>query len=372
MNYSKKKNILLGVCGIGNGHINRQRLIIKELLNYNINLLVAGPENAINIFKNVYPSINMLSVYVPWISCDNLGVNFEDTLRRYNSAGMDYYKEFLEFSIKVKSYFNSEEIDLFFTDYEPNVAQLSYAMNKPLICLDQHSKFLILPDEFIGDYSINVEISRLKYFFPYAQKRYVSSFFQMSGCNQYNIEIIPPIIKNIAKKPTIPTKGLVYFSTYNDNKDDYYRVLNTLKNMSVYTFYIFSKLDFSEFYDYPNLVFKEIGDEFNEHLADSCFIISTAGHQLICEAIYLEIPMYTWPLNTYDQNFCCYMVEKYHLGKKMHAMDENEFTDFLNNIDFYKASIRQFKNENWSLKWNEVLFSKLEKEFSLIKKEDVL
>ena len=33
------KKVLIGICGIGNGHINRQKLIIDELLKYDVEIV---------------------------------------------------------------------------------------------------------------------------------------------------------------------------------------------------------------------------------------------------------------------------------------------------------------------------------------------
>ena len=43
------KKILIGICGIGNGHINRQICVIKELLNNNYEVLVATEANKIQM-----------------------------------------------------------------------------------------------------------------------------------------------------------------------------------------------------------------------------------------------------------------------------------------------------------------------------------
>ena len=35
------KKVLIGICGIGNGHVNRQICVIKKLLNQGMKILVA-------------------------------------------------------------------------------------------------------------------------------------------------------------------------------------------------------------------------------------------------------------------------------------------------------------------------------------------
>ncbi len=51
------KKILLGVCDIGNGHTNRQKCIIKELLKCNVELVLALTENSTKNFDSEFPEI---------------------------------------------------------------------------------------------------------------------------------------------------------------------------------------------------------------------------------------------------------------------------------------------------------------------------
>lgn len=362
------KRILLGVCSIGNGHVNRQRLIINCLINYDVEIVLAVTNNMHAYFKKLFPELIIISINVPWIYCNNNGIDFIKTKERYENEGEDQFKSFLNFSIEVQKSFGGYNPDLVMTDYEPNVAQFAYATNKPLICLDQHSKFLILPKKTINKYSINIEISRLLYFFPRAEKRYVSSFFNIESNNKYNIEILPPIVKNIKRSLLISiNKVLVYFSPYTDESKNYERILGLIKNYKNYEFHIYTKLEFPKYKNYTNLIFKRIGDEFDNDLYDCNFIISSAGHQLISEAIYLNIPLYIFPLNTYDQNYCCYIVNKHELGRKIVNCDKNEFDDFITNIEKYRHNMNEYKQKNWIGKWDEMLFCKLGKDFGLKK-----
>lgn len=362
------KKILLGVCSIGNGHVNRQRLIINHLLNYDVQIVLAVTDNMHAYFKDLFPELAIVSINVPWIYCDNNGINFIKTKERYENEGEDQFNRFLMFSIDVQNLFDGCNPDLVMTDYEPNVAQFAYATNKPLICLDQHSKFLILPQEMINEFSINIEISRLLYFFPRADKRYVSSFFNIESSNMYNIEVLPPIVKNIKRASLIDIKKVVvYFSPYATNPQTYEKILALIKNYKDYEFHIYTELEFPDYKSYANLMFKKIGDAFNNDLYDCSFIISSAGHQLISEAINLNIPLYLFPLNTYDQNYCCYIVDKHGLGRRIVNCDQKEFDEFIANIDKYRCNMNEYKKKNWVGNWDEILFGKLEKDFGLKK-----
>ena len=53
--------VLLGVCSVGNGHVSRQRLIIKHLLEYNIDMTMVISQNNCDLFNSQYPNIKTVS-----------------------------------------------------------------------------------------------------------------------------------------------------------------------------------------------------------------------------------------------------------------------------------------------------------------------
>lgn len=77
------------------------------------------------------------------------------------------------------------------TDYEPNVAQYAYAVNRPLICLEQQSKFLYLSEEKIEHYSItefDMFLSNIKTYI-YNMQNYKKKYWRQ-GWEQEFISIL--------------------------------------------------------------------------------------------------------------------------------------------------------------------------------------
>lgn len=354
------KRILLGICGAGYGHINRQRLIIERLINYNVILVLAVPNFRKTYFEKLFPDVKVVSYFSPWVVFNESGVDFEKTKKQYSNDKVDYYYEFLEFSERVEEAFDYRKPDYVMTDYERNVAQYSYAVNKPLISLDQHSKFLALPTKNINNVSIERDTNMLNYFFPKVDKRFVSSFFPIKDSEEYNIEAIPPIVRDIRRSNIDKKKIVIYFSTYSSNEKMHIDILDLVKNLDDFQFKIYTECDFSEYSQFKHLQFYEISDEFHKDLADCCLIISSAGHQLISEAINAEIPLYLFSLDTFDQNYCCHIVEKYSLGRGFSSYDREEFYDVIKNLSVYSNAMIAYKKEHWTSKWDEVLFKKLE------------
>lgn len=359
------KKLLLGICGVGYGHINRERQIINHLLKYDVELVLAVVKKNYSQFLNWYPELKILVAPVPkFYLCEN-GIDFKATLSEYKKSGMDYYGEFLKFALNVQRAFSFQNPDSVLTDYEHNVAQFAYATNVPLYCFEQHSKFLSMRGTVLGDTSADKDNFLLEYFFPKAEKRYAASFFKFDDDKLNNVEYIPPIFKEIVCRPTDNKKVVVYFSPYSKDYQEYKSVLWYLKERTSYEFYIYTELSFPEYENVPIFHFKKIGDDFDQDLADCNFIVSTAGHQLISESINLEIPMLLFPLNTFDQHYCSYVVEKENLGMQLDLSRYSDFDRFVLCLEKYRSNIKKYKEANWTASWKEILFNKLERDIGI-------
>lgn len=77
------KKILIGICGIGNGHINRQICVIKKLLNDGLQIVVATTKEKEELIKELFPNIVVLNIIIPWITCNKNGINYEECLEKY-------------------------------------------------------------------------------------------------------------------------------------------------------------------------------------------------------------------------------------------------------------------------------------------------
>ena len=361
------KKILLGVCDIGNGHISRQKCIIKELLKCNVEMVLALTENSIRKFDYEFPEIKKILINIPWVSCDNEGVDFKDTLKRYRESKTDQFESFLEFSVRARQCFNSDPPDIVITDYEPNVAQFAYAMNIPLICMDQHSKFLYLHGEEIDGTDINEGAARLRYFFPKVDHSFISSFSPICIGEREGVTVLPPIIRKISKRKTDPSKIVVYFSPYTNDTKQFEQVLEMLTERRDYNFVIYSELTFRDYEKYPQFLFKKIGEEFIDDISDCCCIISSAGHQLISEAVSINTPVLVYCFSTYDQKYCAKMVDENKLGKVIKRFDQKEFDDFLNDLELYRRSISEFRNEYWAAPWDDIMLNVLNEKYGIHK-----
>ena len=357
-------NVLIGVCGIGNGHINRQKAVIDALLSCNTNIVIATTLKSKALFNKEYPNIKVVIIHIPWIICGEKGVDFNRTLQYHKTNGTDFFMEFLKFSNEVSVCFENQLPDLVISDYEPNVARYSYAINKPLICMDQQSKFLFTPIDKTINISVEDEISRLRFFFPKVDTRFVSSFFKIN-CNWPNVVILPPILRKIKRGQVDANKVLVYFSPYSYSIKDFDLILRLICRRKDLYFKVYTDLDFFNFKDCDNIVFCNIGDDFDKELFDCRCIISSSGHQLISEAINNEIPLYIFPFNTYEQNYNCNMVQKLGFGEKIKSYNDDEFDAFLSNTDEYIKNMKNYKEMFWKDDWKTIFLMEMHRSYGI-------
>ena len=341
------KKILIGICDIGMGHLNRQKCIINELIKYDVDILLTCTDKNEKLLEKIFPNISRVKINIPWISCDSNGIDFSKCLEIYNNNKIDYYADFMNFCINVEKYFDGIP-DYVFTDYECNVAKYAYARDVHLIGMEQHSKFLFLKDENLElnrKYGIKEETSRLKFFFPKVDYRIISSFFPIN--NIPDALLLPPIVENIKCNSQNEDFILTYFSPYVSDKAFFNDIYNMMKNDSN-NYILYTKFDFEKS---NNIILKSFSDDFKKDLLKCKCVISTSGHQLISESIHLEKPLYLLPIDTFEQHYSNLMVKKYKLG-----MDINDsYQLFLNSIEKIKLNMIKYKQEYWQETWDVVL-----------------
>ena len=160
---------------------------------------------------------------------------------------------------------------------------------------------------------------------------------------------------------------MAYFSPYTNDQKQFERVLEMLTERRDLSFVIYSDLKFRDYEKYPHFTFKSIGGEFTDDISDCCCIISSAGHQLISEAISLNTPVLVFCFSTYDQKYCAKKVEDFQLGKVIKRFDHTEIDDFLNDLEFYRRNIIEFRKKYWTASWNDMMLKVLDENYGIHK-----
>lgn len=337
------RKIVIGICGIGLGHSKRQKVVVDYLLHKEHQLVILAFGESYRLFKDWYPNVPIFEVWVPWIYGTNTGLDLIRTAADENNQNNSYIAQSFLAMEKVRAAFHGRP-DVVLTDYEPVSAQMSYVFGVPLICLEQQSKYLGYQTEDINGFSREQEAARLRLFFPHAVARIASSFFPITSQpdREYNVEIVPPILREqVATMDRLGGKSedvLVYFSPYGPAPQPIEEVLKLLAKFSGMRFTVYTASNAVE--SVPQkidaITFKQYHErEFLHVLSTSRAVISTAGHQLISEAVYLGKPVFVLPFSTYEQQYNAHMVSHFQIGSTAACISYEALGMFLENAGSY-------------------------------------
>lgn len=354
---------MIGICGIGYGHINRQLPLIDYLLSKNHEVVIFGYGTSLSYFTSsdkYKETIATIEISNPYYVGNIKGLDFETTLAYPKNKVDHFYINTLAFkSASIKSY------DLIISDYEEQSAKYAYAMNVPLVTFDQQSKyFYIDPELILNDTSCKDEIIRLRMFFPTATKRIAVSFFSVKS-NHCTISpkpiIIAPIIrKEITNLLTVDHRSksnhiLVYLTEQVGFTQNIEYICNIFSVFVTTKFHLFISSPLS--IEYPTNVTTYIypNENFTKILGDCQGVICTAGHGLLSECMYLGKPVYALPLKLFEQQMNAKIISDNNFGISCDKITVECMKTFLFNLKNYSNNIKSdpqrilMKNEDSEL-----------------------
>lgn len=241
---------------------------------------------------------------------------------------------------------------VFISDYEPATARLAYALDKPLILVDQQSKYRHFDFPPIGELDQAGERERLRLFFPRFAHNFILSFFPLPSHAIPSITVLAPLVpqeliaqRSIQQGPK--SLVLVYLS-------EHLGMVSSLGHIDLLAT-AFPHLEFrlytsseklasnSGATSAPNVTRSRFSRaKFLADLPNALVLISNAGHNLISEAIAAQIPMYLIPLPTFDQHLCASRVQSASLGLVSEAPSVTSLGTLLENADAYRRRIRDY------------------------------
>lgn len=346
------RKILFGISGIGNGHVNRELPIIEELAR-TCEVMIFAHDDSLRVMTENFdgnPNVTIVPVGLTFIVGSETGLNFAATANAPQNQKIDSFRTSFEALDKVISRWG--RADLVITDYEPISAQYAYAYNVPLVTIDQQSKFLYgdLPQR-LGGFTYTDEVARLSMFFPKVSTRIACSFFKVNPRGDaQEVMLVPPTIKESViqlrdgRKPDKDNGTiLVYVSSAKELSQSPEEIISVLKSQDGVTFHLFvPKVDFARYNESrsANTVIHPHDDtNFTGVLAKANGIISTAGHSLLSEAMFLSIPVYAVPVEPYEQHLNAWAIEKNDFGVSATKITEQKLAEFLANLDRFTRNI---------------------------------
>lgn len=347
------KKILYGVSGIGNGHANRELPIITELAKDN-QIAILCHDDSYATFERYFtdhPNITLIKVDIPFIVGSPEGLNWSAIASHPFNQGKNFLKVDSEALAKVNEIIGIP--DLAITDYEPLTAAYAYSHNVPLVTIDQQSKFLFsdLPKE-LGGFTFEDEVQRLHMFFPKAAARIVCSFFRTKprlGGDEVHFfpSPIKPSITGLKRNPKHGNEILVYVSSAREFVQTPEEIIKVLEKQTNAVFHLFIKEnDLPQYQTQASHIklYPHGSPEFLNVLSFCDGIISTAGHSLLSEAMYLGIPVYAMPVEPYEQWLNAKSVGDNGFGINHPKFDSAKLSTFITALDKYTQNIREDKN----------------------------
>lgn len=348
---NEQPKILYGICGIGNGHTNRQLPLIEHFARKS-RMMIFGYGESYAHFSTKFQSsdsIHVEEVAVPFYVGNHEGIDFEATANHPLNRSRDFHRVNAHALAKAQNFLGKP--DLVITDYEPVSAQYAYAHHAPFVTIDQQSKFLCGDFPELQGHSCRDEIARLLMFFPRADTRIACSFFQVPPKENPDAEVLlyPPLLKEsvvrlqrdaVRKMDSV----LLYVSSQKEFIQPYDELLGICDSQRNTLFHIFARGITQEKSARANVHIYEHGDpRFEQVFSDCGGIVSTAGHTLLSEAMHAEIPVYAIPLPLYEQKMNAEIIDEHGFGVSHPRMDEDHLADFVRRLPQFAKAIRDDK-----------------------------
>ncbi|MFI1936551.1 glycosyltransferase family protein [Streptomyces purpureus] len=326
-------DVIIGVNGIGMGHTVRQSVIAQYLRDrgHRVRIVTNGQGRA-EYFRDL--GFTAWEGWMPTLLARGDRIHARDAVRANIRQAPGGLLRHLQLRRAVRS---SGVPDVFVTDYEPNTPRLAYHFGRPLVSIDQQSKYRHLDLPTVGRYARTADEQRLRYFAPRVDRSFICSYVPLDAEDR-RLEFIPPFVPDLIRSAPVTTEPLAtaYFSRYFDHgPEESVRELASIFRQSVpdRTLRIYTQPTELQalrgFADARVEIRAFDRESFIADMARSEVVFSNAGFNLISEALVLGKPVHLVPLPTYDQHWCAKVIDEAGLGTAAPRVERRAVLDFL-------------------------------------------
>ncbi|MGP9017556.1 glycosyltransferase family protein [Streptomyces sp. BR1] len=357
-------NVIIGVNGIGMGHSVRQSVIAQYLRDRGHEVrIVTNGAHRVEYFRDLgFPAWDG---WMPTLLARADRIHASDAIRaniRQAPAGLAKHR-------RLRRIIRETGVpDVFITDYEPNTPRLAYHFGKPLISVDQQSKYRHLDLPTVGRYARTADEQRLRYFAPRVDRSFICSYVPLEAADR-RLEFIAPVIPDSVRSTPVTTEPLTtaYFSRYFDHgPEDSVRTLTAVFRQYVPDRALRIYVQPTEIGNLRQYADGKIEirafdrESFISDMARSEAVFSNAGFNLISEAFVLGKPVHLIPLPTYDQHWCAKVVHEAELGTSAPRVDGSAVLDFLNRVRELRSNVIRHRDEHLAVDPRERIAAYLE------------
>ena len=347
---NKTMKILYGVPGEGMGHAARSKVIIDHLLKTGHDVQIVSSGRAFQFLNKHFPG-KVTEIKGFHFSYKNAEVSKLATLfSNLRSAGNNLIYNTAK-KLQLEKNFHPQ---LVISDFESFSFFFALEHQLPIISIDNMQVMdrcvldVSIPKDEKANYQLAKNIVKLKV--PGCDQYFISSFFE-AEIKKKNTELVPPIIREaIQKAKTKEGNHIVMYQTSSSLKE----VSDILKQVPNETFFVYGmNLDKTD----GNIVFKPFSEEgFINDLASSKAVIANGGFSFISEAVYLQKPVYSFPIkNQFEQWMNAAYIDKLGYGRHFTDLNADHLKAFVYDLPVFKKNLKAYQQ-----KGNDLLFAQLD------------
>ncbi len=342
-------NVLYGVHGIGHGHVIRALTIARSFPQHNF--LFISDSDGYKMLRSEYRVFRLPVNGSP--ACGHV--------MPYSGAVTSYFKNLLAGRKevgKVMQAIESFQPDVAITDYEPNLPGICRNFDLPCLSLDhQHiARFgsLKLPLSKIIDLTLLRGAIWLQ--FRQLTQHMVISFFNTSTKADKEGKIFPPILRSKVIERVAVEKGHVLAYHGYSTTAAFHKFLSSLPHPVICYGMNKSRV-------VRNVTYKKNStDHFLDDLASCRYVVSTAGHTLLSEALFYGKPVMAFPI----RNACEQFINAFYLEKNEYGIMNDAFHPSTEVLDLFEKNQERYKEkiQETSFFGNEKVFAILNDYFT--------
>lgn len=331
--------IVYGVHGYGRGHATRSLAIVKQLVKDHQVSIIAGGD-AFSAISPDFPVTRIPTLGFAYGKNTGKRSNFQ-TLRRNLSAVLDLMLHGPTFDM-VRNTVQDFSPDVIISDAEPWTHRVATHLRIPRVSIDHIGILAYCRPKIEWHDRLEASLDTFVYqtLMGNPDRIIVSSFYDAPP-RRHGVKVVGTLVRD-AIHDVIPTTGdhiLVYFNKgrYQMNK----RILQGLQDVGVPIRIYGGAKEGRE----GNLTFLPLSNlPFLEDLASCRAVISTAGNQLMGEAIYLGKPVLVIPERCVEQRLNAAAVERLGIGMRTttRRLTAQTIRGFLSRRDEYISNMQKY------------------------------
>ena len=307
-----KKKFIMVVQGEGRGHMT-QAITLYDLLiskGHEVPAVLVGTSGNREIPKFFFEKVktNIIKFQSPNFVTDknSKSIRIGPTVV-HNLMNLGVFKK--SFAI-IKEVLDEYKPDLVINFYDLLIG-LYYKLNKPtipMVCIAHqyiylHKEFLF-PKGYLLDRYIIRNYTKLTS--SRSVKNLALSFYYMPEAKNKSVTIVPPLLRN--EIFNLETKNKNFYLAYLVNHGYFEEIVKWHKINPEFEIHCFADKteELKKFsFDKTKLFVHELNDKlFIEKMAEASGLVSTAGFESVCEAMYLGKPVLMVPVEGHFEQFC--------------------------------------------------------------------